>query len=64
MVGSLAACCARTASGQVTAARPTSVMNSRRLMAAPEAQDRVSYQPAPVVWKGPGVPQPLSALGH
>ena len=33
-------CCARTTSGQPTAAPPRSVMNSRRLILAPEAQDR------------------------
>jgi hypothetical protein len=32
MVGSFAACCARAALGPITAATPTSVMNSRRLM--------------------------------
>jgi hypothetical protein len=30
MVGSFAGCCARTASGHVAAAPPSSVMNSRR----------------------------------
>jgi hypothetical protein len=30
-------CCARTASGQVAAAPPISVMNSRRFIASPEA---------------------------
>jgi hypothetical protein len=32
MVGNLAGCCARAASGHATAAPPSSVMNSRRLM--------------------------------
>jgi len=32
-------CCARAASGHATAAPPRSVMNSRRLIASPEAED-------------------------
>ena len=32
MIGSFAACCALAATGHATAAPPTSVMNSRRLM--------------------------------
>ena len=37
------ACCARAANGHV-AAPPRSVMNSRRLIAPREAQDRASYR--------------------
>ena len=37
-------CCARKASGQATAEPPTSVMNSRRLIAFPEAKDKQSYR--------------------
>jgi hypothetical protein len=36
------ACCARAKSGHVAAAPPTNVMNSRRLIAAPEGQDKSS----------------------
>ena len=36
------ACCARAASGHVAAAPPIRLMNSRRLIAAPEAQDKAS----------------------
>jgi hypothetical protein len=43
MVVGFAACCARAASGQATVAPPNSVMNSRRLMAAPD-QDSASYR--------------------
>src|SRR5262249_31143053 len=45
-------CCARATSGQAAAAPLRSVMNSRRRIAAPEAQDGASYQPIQVVWKG------------
>src|SRR5215510_14393001 len=41
------ACCARTASGQErqdAAALQSSVINSRRFIASPEAQDKASYQ--------------------
>ena len=54
------ACCARAASGH-TAAPPSSVMNSRRLIASPEAQDKASYRLKLAHRKGP---QPMSALGH
>src|SRR3974377_2324600 len=37
-------CCACKASGQATAEPPTSVMNSRRLIAFPEAKDKQSYR--------------------
>src|SRR5262249_15394673 len=37
-------CWARAASGQTTTVRPTKLINSRRLIAAPEAQDRASYR--------------------
>jgi hypothetical protein len=37
--GRIDACCARAASGHVTAAPPRSVMNSRRLMRSPQAED-------------------------
>jgi hypothetical protein len=33
-------CCARAANGHAAAALPRSVMNSRRLIASPEAQDK------------------------
>ena len=36
----IAGCCARAASGQETAAPPTTVMNSRRLMCFPQVEDR------------------------
>ena len=35
-------------------------MNSRRLIAAPEAQEEASYPPKPARWKGLA----MSALGH
>jgi hypothetical protein len=34
-------CCARAANGHVAAALPTILMKSRRLIASPEAQDRI-----------------------
>ena len=34
-----AGCCARTASGHAAVAPPTSLMNSRRLIAAPKGRD-------------------------
>ena len=62
--------CARATSGQVVAA-PISVMNSRRLIASPEAQDKASYRLTLALWKRPGevrrklmVGQPMSALGQ
>src|SRR5262249_18836408 len=45
-------CCARTATGHPTSVPPRSVMNSRRLIVAPEAQDQASYQCKPELWKG------------
>ena len=48
-------CCARTANGQAAAAPPISVMNSRRLIDAPEAQDQPSYRLKPAYWKGANV---------
>ena len=39
MTGCFAACCARAASGNAAAALPRSVMNSRRLIVAPEGLD-------------------------
>ena len=44
-------CCACVASGQVAAAPPKSVMNSRRLIASPEAQDTASYRLKPALGK-------------
>src|ERR1041384_1858825 len=47
----MACCFARAVSGH--AATPLrSVMNSRRLIAAPEAQDGASYRVKPAFWKG------------
>src|SRR5262245_43346635 len=64
-------CCARTTSGHATAAPPKSVMNSRRLIASSEAQDKASYSPKLAYWKGVGwevrqrlFTRPMSALGH
>ena len=37
-------CCPYTASGDATIAPPTSVMNSRRLMAWPAAEDYIGYE--------------------
>ena len=37
-------CCARTASGHMTAVAPARPMNLRRLIAFPEAQDTASYR--------------------
>jgi len=48
----LAACCARTENGHVTAVQPKSVMNSRRLIASPEAQDKASHRTKLAYWKG------------
>src|SRR5262249_3743495 len=53
-------CCARTAVGHMTVAPPRSMMNSRRLIAPPEAQDEASYRFKPVLGKAP----PMSALGQ
>jgi hypothetical protein len=49
----LSTCCARAATDQVTAP-PRNVINSRRLIAAPDGtlKGHAAYQPAPVVWKG------------
>ena len=49
----LSTCCARVATDQVTAP-PRNVINSRRLIAAPDGtlKGHAAYQPAPVVWKG------------
>ena len=41
-------CCARAAAGHAAAAPPRNVMNSRRLIASPEAKDKASY------WLKPG----------
>src|SRR4029453_14045163 len=53
-------CRARTTSGQPTAAPPRSVKNSRRLILAPEAQDRGIVAVQVRVVKGCSV----SVLGH
>jgi hypothetical protein len=45
-------CCARTASGHVIAVPPRSVMKSRRLIAASEAQDKASYRLKTALGKG------------
>jgi hypothetical protein len=45
--------CAPAASGHVAAAPPKSVMNSRRLIASPEVQDKASYRLKLALWKGP-----------
>ncbi|MGB8555064.1 MAG: hypothetical protein WCD73_17225, partial [Pseudolabrys sp.] len=39
----------------IAAAPPRSVMNSRRFIAAPEAQDQPSYRLKPAYWKGANV---------
>src|SRR5262245_27337786 len=39
----LVGCCARTENGQAAVAPPSNLMNSRRLIAAPEAQDKASH---------------------
>src|SRR5262249_51445518 len=46
-------CCARAARGQAAAAEPaTTLMNSRRLIASPQAQHWVSYRLNLAFWKG------------
>jgi len=45
-------CCACAAGGQAATAMPNNDMKSRRLIAAPEAKDKASYQSAPERWKG------------
>jgi hypothetical protein len=54
-------CCARTVKGHAAAAPLTSLMNSRRLIASPEAQDKASSRLKLAHFKGP---QPMSALGQ
>src|SRR5262245_38565996 len=44
-------CCARAVSG-IAARPPSRLMNSRRLIGAPEARTGAWYQPAPKSWKG------------
>ena len=57
-------CCARAASGHA-AAPPSSVMNSRRLIAAPEAQERHRNGSNSPIVKGPAYATVvMSALGH
>src|SRR5262245_58906552 len=53
-------CWARATRGQVAAALPRSVINSRRLIASPETNDRTSYRQKLALWKG----ALMSALGH
>ena len=48
----IAACCARAMKGRAATALLRSAMNSRRLITAPEAQDRASYRPTPAHRKG------------
>ena len=50
-----AGCCARAASDHAAGAPPSIVMNSRRLIASPEAQDKASYRLRLAHWKGSGV---------
>jgi len=54
-------CCARVASGHAAAAAPKSLMNSRRLITSPEAQDGASYLINRQLWKGqcPVIPENL-----
>src|SRR5262249_10809156 len=52
-------CCPRATTGQATAV-PTSVMNSRRLIASPEAQDGASYRLRSASLRD----SPMSALGQ
>src|SRR5689334_11071263 len=44
-------CCERAASGHVAATLPTRPINSRRLIASPEAHDNASYRLKPGEWK-------------
>jgi len=39
----IAGCCARAASGHVTAAPPSSVMNSRRFIRSPHRRERAAW---------------------
>jgi hypothetical protein len=55
MRGMRSGCCARAANGHAAAEPQTSFMNSRRLIDAPEAQDRPSYRLKPAYWKGANV---------
>ena len=57
-------CCARTPSGHVAAATPINEMNSRRLIASPEAQDKASYRLKVAHRKGGVAYSAMSALGH
>src|SRR5262249_52296896 len=43
-IGSLSVCCANAVTGHVAAAPMTTLMNARRLISPPEAQDKASYQ--------------------
>src|SRR5262245_4478243 len=52
-------CCARAATGHEIKLPPKRKLNSRRLIAALDGQERASYQFAQVVRKGS-----MSALGH
>ena len=47
MDGTIAACCARTTSGQATAEQPSSVMNSRRFIRSPRRRAK-ALTPEPV----------------
>ena len=55
------ALCARTVKGHAAAAPLTSLMNSRRLIASLEAQDKASSRVKLAHFKRP---QPMFALGH
>ena len=46
-------CFAYAPNGQFTAAPPIIVMKSRRLIAAPRAWNKASYQSKRALWKGP-----------
>jgi hypothetical protein len=48
----LADCCARAASGHATADAVAALMNSRRRIVTPDAEETISYQLNRVVWKG------------
>src|SRR5690348_17205 len=52
----IAACCARAENGHVAAAPPTRLMNSRRLIAAPDVQDKTSYRLKATLGKGARCP--------
>src|SRR5262249_24691027 len=62
--GALSACCARAAIGQPIAALPRRLMNSRRLIASPEARDKASCGINVAHWKSCRGGKPMSALGH